>query len=125
MLDKIVIEFHPGKYVPSFSLAAPPAGLAPAQQESLLDPKTVAVLPFSNLSSDPEQNYFCDGISEDIIDALSTVNDLRVLGRGATFMLRDPAQDPREVGTLLSAGTIVEGSVRKACRGDAARLPPG
>ena len=114
LLDKIVIQFHPGKYVPSFAPAAPPTGPAPAELESKLDPKTVAVLPFSNLSSDPEQNYFCDGISEDIIDALSTVNDLRVLGRGATFMLRDPAQDPREVGALLSAGTIVEGSVRKA-----------
>jgi serine/threonine-protein kinase len=112
LLDKLVIQFLPGKYVPSFSVAAPPT--AAAAPESLLDPKTVAVLPFSNLSSDPEQNYFCDGISEDIIDALSTVHDLRVLGRGATFMLRDPAQDPRAVGALLSAGTVVEGSVRKA-----------
>ncbi len=111
LLDKVVIQFHPGKYVPSFSLAA---SATPAEAEKGLDPKTVAVLPFSNLSSDPEQNYFCDGISEDIIDALSTVRDLRVLGRGATFMLRDPAMDPREIGASLSAGTIVEGSVRKA-----------
>jgi adenylate cyclase len=111
LLDKVVIQFHPGKYIPSFALAADGV---PAPAEKILDPKTVGVLPFSNLSSDPEQNYFCDGISEDIIDALSTVNDLRVLGRGATFMLRDPAMDPREIGASLSAGTIVEGSVRKA-----------
>jgi TolB-like protein/tetratricopeptide (TPR) repeat protein len=115
LLDKIVIQFHPGKYIPSFSPAAPGSPHETvAETETLLDPKTVAVLPFSNLSSDPEQIYFCDGISEDIIDALSTVRDLRVLGRGATFMLRDPAMDPREIGASLSAGTIVEGSVRKS-----------
>jgi TolB-like protein/tetratricopeptide (TPR) repeat protein len=108
--DKIVIQLHPGKYIPTFSHANP----MPVAIEKLLDPKTVAVLPFSNLSSDPEQSYFCDGISEDIIDALSTVRDLQVLGRGATFTLRDPAMDPREIGASLSAGTIVEGSVRKA-----------
>ncbi len=107
--DQIVIELHPGKYIPSFSTPS----VAPAA-EKLLDPKTVAVLPFANLSSDPEQNYFCDGISEDIIDALSTVPDLRVLGRGATFALRDQDLDPRDIGTSLGAGTIVEGSVRKS-----------
>ena len=111
LVDKTVIQFHPGKYVPSFSLAT---FAIPTEAERLLDPKTVAVLPFSNLSSDPEQNYFCDGISEDIIDALSTLRDLRVLGRGATFTFRDSAQDPRDIGASLSAGTIVEGSVRKA-----------
>jgi TolB-like protein/Tfp pilus assembly protein PilF len=111
LLDKIVIEFYPGTYIPSFSPAS--AGI-PAEAEQRLDPKTVAVLPFSNLSSDPEQSYFCDGISEDIIDALSTVRDLHVLGRGATFMLRDRDLDPRDVGASLKAGTIVEGSVRKS-----------
>lgn len=111
LLDKIIIEFHPGSYIPRFLSATP---VTSADGQMALDPKTVAVLPFSNLSSDPEQNYFCDGISEDIIDALSTVRDLHVLGRGATFMLRDRALDPREMGTSLKAGTIVEGSVRKS-----------
>ncbi len=109
LLDKVVIQFHPGKYVPGFSRGGPGA-----TAENRLDPKTVAVLPFSNLSSDPEQNYFCDGISEDIIDVLSTVRDLQVLGRGATFLFRDPAKDPRLTGAELGAGTIVEGSVRKS-----------
>jgi adenylate cyclase len=107
-LEKTVIELHSGTYVPEFKRPASRADAAPA-----LDPKTVAVLPFSNLSSDPEQIYFCDGISEDIIDALSPVADLHVLGRGATFMFRDPAQEPQAIGAALGAGTIVEGSVRK------------
>ena len=98
LLDKVVIQFHPGKYIPSFSTGA----AIPATVENRLDPKTVAVVPFANLSSDAEQGYFCDGISEDIIDALSTVHDLNVLGRGATFLLRDQALDPREVGASCS-----------------------
>ena len=109
LLEKTIIEFHSGSYVPVFTR---PSGTAIADKG--LDPKTVAVLPFSNLSSDVEQSYFCDGISEDIIDALSSVADLHVLGRGATFTHRDPAQDPRAIGTALGAGTIVEGSVRKS-----------
>ena len=109
LLDQVVIEFHPGTYVPGFARRT-----AGAAAEKRLDPKTVAVLPFANLSSDPEQNYFCDGISEDIIDALSTVRDLQVLGRGATFLFRDQALDPHALGRELGAGTIVEGSVRKS-----------
>ncbi len=109
VLDRVIIEFPPGKYVPKFS-----SGTQGVPAEKGLDPKTVAVLPFSNLSSDPEQNYFCDGISEDIIDALSTVRDLQVLGRGATFLFREPAKDPHSIGVELGAGTIVEGSVRKS-----------
>ena len=111
LLDHIVIEFHSGSYVPTFSRASL---ASPAIKEKGLDRKTVAVLPFSNLSSDPEQNYFGYGVAEDIIDALSSVRDLHVLARGATFMLRDPAQDPRAIGASLNAGTIVEGSVRKS-----------
>ena len=111
LLDRIVITFHPGTYIPGFS--RPAAGSA-GEEEQRLDPQTVAVLPFSNLSSDAEQNYFCDGITEDIIDELSSVGSLHVLGRGATFQVRDPGQAPRTGGGQLGAGTIVEGSVRKS-----------
>ena len=107
--ERTIIELHAGTYIPLFRR---PTGAA--EEETRLEAKTVAVLPFSNLSSDPEQSYFCDGISEDIIDALSTVADLHVLGRGATFTHRDPAQDSRAIGAALGAGTIVEGSVRKS-----------
>jgi serine/threonine-protein kinase len=61
LLDKIVITFHPGTYVPGFSRAR--AEIPGAEGEKALDPQTVAVLPFSNLSSDPEQNYFCDAMA--------------------------------------------------------------
>lgn len=111
LLDRTIIEILPGTYIPTFSHRA--TGVV-EEAEKGHDPKTVAVLPFSNLSSDPEQIFFCEGISEDIIDALSSVADLHVLGRGATFTFRDPEKDPRTLGAELGAGTIVEGSVRKS-----------
>jgi serine/threonine-protein kinase len=108
--DPVRIELRSGSYVPEFSRA--PA--APALAEAHLDPNTVAVLPFANLSPEPEQGYFCDGITEDIINALTTVPELRVLGSASMFRLRDTPADVREIGEKLGAGTIVEGSVRRA-----------
>lgn len=108
--DAVSIALHAGSYVPEFSrirVEQRPADLP-------LDPRTVAVLPFSNLSAEPEQEYFCDGITEDIINALTTVSDLKVLGRASMFAMRDAPADPREIGRKLGAGTIVEGSVRQS-----------
>jgi serine/threonine-protein kinase len=104
--SEVVIRLNPGHYVPAFKRinAEGPAHAAVA---------TVAVMPFKNLSADPEQDYLCNGISEDIIDALSSIQGLRVLAHGSTFPLRDSACDPRAIGEKLGAGTLVEGSVRK------------
>jgi TolB-like protein/Flp pilus assembly protein TadD len=71
------------------------------------------VLPFSNLSPEPEQQYFCDGMTEDIINALTAVSELQVIGRTSMFALEPGTRDLREIGVRLGAGTIVEGSVRK------------
>ena len=112
-LDPVRIELHSGSYVPEFSRAAAPAE-TPETPDALLDPNTVAVLPFANLSPEAEQGYFCDGITEDIINALTTVPELKVLGSASMFRLRDTPADVREIGEKLGAGTIVEGSVRRA-----------
>jgi serine/threonine-protein kinase len=77
------------------------------------NPRTVAVLPFSNLSPQPEQEYFCDGITEDIINAISSIPKLQVIGRASLFALKR-IEDPHEIGIRLGAGTIIEGTVRKA-----------
>jgi TolB-like protein len=74
--------------------------------------QTVAVLPLSNLSAD--QEYLCDGITDEIIYALSCVPGLNVIGHTSVFTLKDAAQDVREIGARLGAGTVVDGSVRKA-----------
>jgi serine/threonine protein kinase/Tfp pilus assembly protein PilF len=81
---------------------------------------SVAVLPFTNMSADKEQEYFCDGIAEDIITSLSQVEGLRVAARTSSFALRDAQLDVREVGRKLAVETILEGSVRKS--GDQLRI---
>ena len=75
---------------------------------------TIAVLPFTNMSADKEQEYFCDGIAEDIINDLTHLKDLHVIARTSSFAFKEKNQDIREIGMKLGAHTIVEGSVRKA-----------
>lgn len=73
----------------------------------------IAVLPFANLSAEPKQEYFCDGISEEIILAISNIYGLKVIARSSTFALKGKNLDAREIGKILNATVILEGSVRK------------
>ncbi|RZN10797.1 hypothetical protein CWO91_11385 [Bradyrhizobium genosp. SA-3] len=75
---------------------------------------SVAVLPFSNLSSDPEQDYFADGMTEDIITALSRFKALFVIARNSSFTYKGRAVDVKQVGRELGVRYVLEGSVRKA-----------
>jgi TolB-like protein len=75
---------------------------------------SIAVLPFTNLSGDKEQEYFCDGMAEEIINALTHVEGLRVVARTSAFFFRDKEIDIREIGRKLNVGSVMEGSVRKA-----------
>jgi adenylate cyclase len=74
---------------------------------------TIAVLPFVNMGSDPEQQYFSDGITEDIITELSRFRSLFVIARNSSFLFRDKAADAKQVGRALGAAYIVEGSIRR------------
>ena len=83
----------------------------PAQEE----PKSsIAVLPFLNMSTDPENEYFSDGLAEELINALTKVRDLRVVARTSSFAFKGEKIDIREVGAKLNVKTLLEGSVRKA-----------
>jgi adenylate cyclase len=73
----------------------------------------VAVLPFDNLSGDPSQDFFSDGISEQLITVLSRFEELRVLSRNATFADKKKPIDPQELGRLLNAQYVIEGSFRR------------
>jgi serine/threonine protein kinase/Tfp pilus assembly protein PilF len=75
---------------------------------------SIAVLPFTNMSSEKDQEYFCDGIAEDIITSLSQIEGLRVVARTSSFALRNTQLDVRDVGRKLNVDTILEGSVRKS-----------
>lgn len=74
---------------------------------------SIAVLPFRNLSSDTENEYFSDGVTEEIINALTKVDGLRVIARSSAFAFKGQGLDPREVGNRLNVAYILEGSVRK------------
>ncbi len=76
--------------------------------------KSIAVLPFVNISNDPDQDYFCDGLSEEIIDALSQLDNLRVIARTSAFSFKGKNMDVREIGKTLGVRTLLEGSVRKS-----------
>ena len=81
---------------------------------ALPDKPAVAVLPFSNLSDDPEQEYFADGLTEDIITALSLWRSFPVIARNSTFVFKGKAINIQEVGKALAARYVLEGSVRKS-----------
>lgn len=108
--DPVVIELPKGSYAPVFRPRLQPAPSAQPAPEST----TVAVLPFANLSADPENEYFSDGLTEEIINALTKAEGLRVVSRTSSFQFKGKAQDIRRIGEQLGAGAVLEGSVRKA-----------
>jgi adenylate cyclase len=75
---------------------------------------SIAVLPFQNMSGDPEQEFFADGMSEDILTALSQLPNLIVIARNSTFVYKGRAIDVREVGRDLAVSHVLEGSIRKS-----------
>lgn len=75
--------------------------------------KSIAVLPFVNMSADPENEYFSDGITEEILNTLSKVKGLQVTSRTSSFAFKGKNMDIREIGKQLNVNTVVEGSVRK------------
>jgi adenylate cyclase len=81
---------------------------------SIPDTPSIAVLPFANMSADPEQEFFSDGITEDIITTLSKINDLLVVARNSTFIYKGQAVDIKQVSRDQGVRYVLEGSVRKA-----------
>ncbi len=118
--DPVVIGFPKGGYIPEFRYAAPPGqsstspSMPAAVEPQPLNSHTVAVLPFVNLSADPAQEYFCEGITEEILNTLARVPQLKVLARTSVFHFKGKGLDVRDIGRQLGAGTVIEGSVRTA-----------
>src|SRR5580693_9497768 len=95
--------------------SAPAASSGDAKKPlSLPDKPSIAVLPFQNMSGDPEQEYFADGTVEDIITALSRFKSLFVIARNSSFTYKGNAVDIKQVGRELGVRYVLEGSVRKA-----------
>src|SRR5204863_2125863 len=74
--------------------------------------KSIAVLPLVNQSGDPTQEYFSDGLSEELINVLGQIRELRVIGRNSSFRFKDKSDDSRAIGQALGVAHLVEGSIR-------------
>jgi serine/threonine-protein kinase len=135
--DRVIIEFPKGGYAPAFrsrlapsraparwpgfalvAVAACCLGLiyevkfaAPGRSSQQSDLSSVAVLPFIDMSPNKDQGYFCDGLTEELIHALTKVEGLRVPARTSVFQLR--GADLRKIASQLQVGTVLEGSLRK------------
>jgi eukaryotic-like serine/threonine-protein kinase len=75
---------------------------------------SIAVLPFANISNDPDNEYFCDGLAEELLNALSKIESLRVAARTSAFSFKGKETEIREIGRKLNVGAVLEGSVRKS-----------
>jgi len=93
---------------------------AQTERPAIHDKPSIAVLPFSNMSGDPDQEYFVDGMVEDMITALSRFDQLFVIARNSSFVYKGKAVDVKQVGRELGVRYVLEGSVRKA--GDKVRI---
>jgi len=109
------LQFSQALAVPGISTT--PSGPRPVTASMPAAPKSaksIAVLPFADMSPEKDQDYFTDGIAEEIINALSKIQALRVASRSSAFAFKGKNQDIREVGEKLGVSTVLEGSVRKS-----------
>src|SRR5215475_8094880 len=114
-IQALSVKWEPSDWplhVTSEVAAAPVTG--PQAPLPLPDKPSIAVLPFQNMSGDPEQEYFADGMVEDIITALSRTKALFVIARNSSFAYKGKSPDIRQVGRELGVQYVLEGSVRKA-----------
>jgi len=118
MVNKFWISSHvaPEKPVATTSLA--PAADVPARPT--ISEKSVAVLPFTDMSADKDQEYFADGLSEEILNVLAGIPTLRMIGRTSSFQFKGKNDDLRAIGAKLGAAYVLEGSVRRS--GDRVRV---
>ncbi len=110
--------------VPAADVAITDAGAPPPAEMPAVTPevnsRSVAVLPFVNMSSDPENEYFADGLSEELLNQLAQIPDLQVAGRTSSFSYKDKNEDLRVIGNTLGVAHVLEGSVRR--QGDQVRV---
>jgi serine/threonine-protein kinase len=106
--DTVIISIPKGSYAPEIRQAAAKAGTENTSRSRIV------VLPFVNMSSDIENEYFSDGLTEELINRLACVPELQVVARTSAFSFKGRNEDVRQVGAKLNVTTILEGSVRKA-----------
>jgi len=109
-----------GEVVSQFAPSAPPPAAAPTTVAPSISPKSLAILPFTDLSPEHDQEYFSDGIAEELQSALTRLHDLKVAGRSSSLYYKGRHEDLRAIGKALGVANVLEGSVRK--QGDRVRI---
>jgi serine/threonine-protein kinase len=105
VVDKFWVSNHIAPQKPSATTTAAPSVTTP--------PHSIAVLPFVNMSGDPKQDYFSDGLSEELLNALASIPGLQVAARTSSFSFKDKGMDVASIARRLNVGAVLEGSVRK------------
>ncbi|MBS0527057.1 MAG: hypothetical protein JSS04_25745 [Proteobacteria bacterium] len=117
-VEAFLVKWSPDDWPDSGSAQSPAAEIEPLRRPDLPPPlpgnPSIAVLPFQNMSGDPEQEYFADGIAEDVITTLSKIAHLMVIARNSSFVFKGQSRDVREIGRILGVRYVLEGSVRKS-----------
>jgi len=112
--------FFVGRYTAGNRTPGHNASPAPTEATTAIAQKSIAVLPLLNESGDPKDEYFSDGLSEELIAALAQIRDLKVIGRSSSFRFKDRKEEPKTIGEKLGVATLLEGTVRK--QGDRVRI---
>ncbi len=110
----IALIGFPAALALSWAFDVKPASVPAPDEAQDPPPRSIAVLPFTNMSADAENEYFSDGLSEELLNVLSKVPGLRVPARTSSFAFKGEKRDVREVAQRLGVGTVLEGSVRRA-----------
>src|SRR6266404_1599388 len=116
--------FFVGRYTAGRATPRPASAELRRGEQSEVAPavpgKSIAVLPLINESGDPKDEYFSDGLSEELIAALAQINGLKVIGRSSSFRFKDRKEEPKTIGEKLGVSTLLDGTVRK--QGDRVRI---
>jgi TolB-like protein len=112
--------FFVGRYTAGNATPRHDASPARTEAATTVPGKSIAVLPLLNESGDPRDEYFSDGLSEELIAALAQISGLKVIGRSSSFRFKDRKEEPKTIGEKLGVSTLLEGTVRK--QGDRVRI---
>ena len=113
LLRQFITLHGPSEPAPASQATASPAPAAPVRRTGPIDPHSIAVLPFANLSPAADDAYFSDGLSEELLNVLARIEGLKVTSRTSSFVFRDRRAGVREIGAQLGVASLVEGSVRR------------
>jgi len=105
--------FFVGRYTAGNTTRGQNPSPARTEAPTAVAPKSIAVLPLLNESGDPRDEYFSDGLSEELIAALAQIRELKVIGRSSSFRFKDRKEEPKTIGEKLGVTTLLEGTVRK------------